>query len=294
MSQILDARWSGPTLNEGHFSQLLKLCAERPWLLEKPDALSQLWQESIRANATELMRKLLADFTFVDGSKLESALAQIAQQVCRIWGLDPGETKLFAISDDRAPDGSQGILNALKLAFAAFPGWTEGGNFANSLVGFNKSSANVKQIVLVDDFIGSAHTISRRVDWAKMRLARLDRADSKIYVVGLAGMEDAKYVLTSLAIEGYFAPMWLDRAITDRHPPSLVAEAVQAMIRLERGLAAKCGTTELSSLSFGYAKSEATFAVRGYSIPDNVFPIFWWPLSATEQHRAPLFQRIQK
>ena len=44
---------------------------------------------------------------------------------------------------------------------------------------------------------------------------------------------------------------------------------------------------------FGYEKSESLFVLENSNIPNNVFPVFWWPFNLEgERKRITIFKRL--
>jgi hypothetical protein len=105
-------------------------------------------------------------------------------------------------------------------------------------------------------------------------------------------MESAKTVFDSLPIEGYFACIWLSRGISDAYVGDTLVERTQSMIELEALLAESFRGRKLSLYNFGYRRSEALYSLEAYNIPNNVFPIFWWPSLKSGKPRNTMFKHF--
>jgi len=49
----------------------------------------------------------------------------------------------------------------------------------------------------------------------------------------------------------------------------------------------------LNQYHLGRKESESLFWIRNRSIPNNVFPIFWWKLNKKKSSRKPLFHHAK-
>jgi hypothetical protein len=214
---------------------------------------------------------------------------KVVEHIEKVWGLCPGNTKIVALSEGTEADGSQMFLQSLKNKFEA-PGWTEA-NFINTLpVGMHKA-VNGDNLVLVDDFIGTGSTAERKVKWLSNKLAERGIQNVKTYLVTTAGMKFARSRLDNLEIE-YYSPSWLKKGISDRFDGYERSDAIAWMKHLEHKLA-KCKKQEECVYTLGFGGSESLYAIEAFNVPDNVFPVFWWPTLANGQARRPLFRRLK-
>lgn len=102
-------------------------------------------------------------------------------------------------------------------------------------------------------------------------------------------MEFSKEALDKLVIE-YFSYYWLKKGISELVPPQYKTVSLQSMEELEDKLLKKYGKRRLPK--FGYKESETLFALESQNIPNNVFPIFWWPYLNDKSERTTFFKRI--
>ena len=85
--------------------------------------------------------------------------------------------------------------------------------------------------------------------------------------------------------------MWLDKGISDYYG-NKVKETLDCMLNLEENLGNEFMGKKLSDVSLGYHKSEALFAIDNLTVPNNVFPIFWWPVLKSNVIRNTVLNRI--
>ena len=197
------------------FNKLVGLSRSKDWLQADREsyALVELWNLCDLRQQQDLICSLLDNYTFINSTDLKEIGHKVVEQIEKVWGLCPGNTKIVALSEGAEADGSQMFLQSLKNKFEA-PEWTEA-NFINSLPIAMHKAVNDDNLVLVDDFIGTGFTAERKVTWLFTELARRGIQNVKSYLVTTAGMEFARSRLDNLGIE-YYSPNWLKRGISDR------------------------------------------------------------------------------
>jgi hypothetical protein len=146
--------------------------------------------------------------------------------------------------------------------------------------------------ILFDDFIGSGSTLYRQANAFVQRLRTENVPDVNVKLMALAGMSLARPNLDQLGLE-YYCPVWLERGISDAYAGPDLQHKTLMMEALEEALALKCGKLKLEKYRFGYKRSESLYCVLGYNVPNNVFPVFWWPQSRSGAVRRPIFNRVQ-
>lgn len=126
----------------------------------------------------------------------------------------------------------------------------------------------------------------------KVENKKINKPDIKIFLVSLACMQGALNVIKSLKIE-FFAPVILKKGISDYYEGKILKNNINNMRNLESKLYPKYKNLRLSNFNFGYGKAESLFAIEGLNVPNNVFPIFWWPLLIEERERNTILKRIR-
>ena len=274
------------TIGSEDFVKLTQLYMTYNWLSYEPEALFDLWCLTDNSDQKDLIEHLIKNFYFIDSRKLTLASVGISNQIEEIWQLSFKNTFLLATCDDRSPDGSQSIIQILKNKFSN--NWKES-NFYNSLpVGANEISDNTN-IIMVDDFIGTGDTIKRKFKYLKDTLINRGLKNVTIRIVSLAAMDFSKEILDELTVE-YYSFYWMKKGINELIDENNRELATQSMEHLEDKLQKKNGQRRLPN--FGYKKSEALYALEAYNIPNNVFPIFWWPFYKGGNSRKTLFKRV--
>jgi len=257
---------------------LVRLSKEQPPLYKNGnrDALISLFGECESKEHFQLLEKLITNFNYLTSADLEKGADKVAEYIISDWGLNPKRTLIAATTDDDKTDGAQVFSKSLEAALARKK---QKYSIKNRL-GFvfnteDLMARSIESIVLVDDFIGTGDKITKLIQRIK------EHIDPKIaiFVASLAGMRfGIKNIETSSKCK-VFCPNQFERGISDSKDINEVKMQIDAMIELERPLIPpmKYPRDEHErSYSFGYGQSEALFILEGYTVPNNVFPIFWW------------------
>lgn len=270
------------------FVKLTQLHLEFEWLTyaHAPEALFELWCLSENNEQQDLIEHLIKNFSFIDGRKLTEASQNLSNQIEAGWDLEPANTFLVATCGDRKPDGSQSIIQILKNKFSV--NWKES-NFYNSLpIGANEIPDN-SNIILVDDFIGTGDTIDRKLKYLNTTIEGRELKNVTVRIISLAAMEFSKEVLKGLGVE-FYSVHWLKKGINELVEDDKREASTKSMEQLEKKLKKEYHGKRLPN--FGYKRSEALYALEANNIPNNVFPIFWWPFYKGGHIRKTLFKRI--
>jgi hypothetical protein len=268
------------------FTRLTSLHLKYEWLTYEPQALFELWCLSENNEQKDIIEFLIKNFSFINGRSLSEGSQIIAKHIENEWNLHSNNTFLVATCDDSKPDGSQSLVQNLKNKFSI--NWKES-NFYHSLpVGVNEIPNN-SNLILVDDFIGTGDTISRKLKYVISTIEKRGFDGISIKIVSLAAMKFAQEVLDSLNVD-YYCVHWLNKGISELVSEEKREVATKSMEELEKKLQKNYHGKNLPN--FGYKKSESLFALESNNIPNNVFPIFWWPFLKGGIPRKTMFKRV--
>jgi hypothetical protein len=276
-------------LDPSDFYKLTELIIECPWIQSEAHSLADLWNLCESPKEEELIIDLIKRFTCLNDVLLKKQCEKVRKFIIEDWELKSDYSFIIAVSDDLEADGSQYFLNLLKGHFAAIPNWKER-NFKNT-IGAIHEIQDSSTIILLDDFIGTGKTIIRKVKWVQKTLLEAGKRKMKIKIVAIAGMEFSKYNLDELNLD-YYAPIWLKKGISDHYEGIELYDAIKSMETLESKLKSKYNNKNLRDFVFGYGRSESLYSINTNSVPNNVFPIFWWPVLSDGLHRKTLFNRL--
>lgn len=283
------------------FRRLFKLSNNNSWIQRKAqqDGLIELWNNCDNDGQRDLVENLIERFHVVNAEEEADLLDAMANQITNVWEFNGNNTYIISRADstsnDDDADGSKQTVVALREPFANIPGWNEN-HFKTS---FAKAIYNVpdnSNIVLIDDFVGTGKTISTKYLWCRKKLNTSGRHNVNVKVCVLAAMNASKDRFDEDGIDhdnNFYTPLWLNRGISDHYYGDDLEHAVNAMNELEGKLYKKVQGKKLEWYSFGFRGSEALFNIRYNNIPNNVFPIFWWPKCSRNSTRSTIFRRFK-
>lgn len=285
---------SSDKMNPGDSFKVSDLLKKQIWLEGVYEALIELWNLCEYKDEQKLIYQLLLNFLCLDFRMANNYCKEISKHVCDEWGMNSESTKIVALCDEESPDGSQFFIQLLKNKFAGRYNWTEK-NFLNNLSTIGQAPYRLKagqNLILIDDFIGTGNTVERKIKWLKSRIKKINKPDIKIFLVSLACMQGALNVIKSLKIK-FFAPIILKKGISDYYEGEMLKNNIHNMKNLESKLHPIYKNLHLFKYNFGYGKAESLFSIEGVNVPNNVFPIFWWPLLMKGRKRNTILQRIR-
>lgn len=291
-TKIQDLPKSTSTIDKDSFWKIYELMKDNDWLEDENEAFIELWNLCDYEQQQELITNLVKRFAFLNSRDLKKYCKDISDQICDIWKISNKSTKIVALSKGKQPDGSQFIIQAIKNDFSSRAKWTED-NFRNSLATIGQAPYQIRNnqtIILIDDFVGTGKTVERKVLWLKGQIDEKRKSGIKIYFVSIACMEVALKKINKLDIL-FYSPLILKKGITDFFKNEDVKRNIEHMLNIESKLLSFYQGQPVPSL--GHGKSESLFAIEGINVPNNVFPIFWWPMLKGQRERNTIFKRIR-
>lgn len=278
-------------IDEIDFERILNLHLEYKWLNYQKTALLELWNLTNSADEKELIEFLIKKFQHVNGDMVDRACSQFVSHIENKWNLSSENTIITAICDNANPDGSQHLIQCMKNKFSHSKGWKEE-NFSNSIaVTAMELVKKDMNIVLVDDFVGTGYTLFRKYNWLLNKVDEQleEKGTTHIKTISLACMEFAKKNIDQVSPDHY-SYLWLKKGISELADEQDKERFTNAMYKLEAKLKPKINRWKLPN--FGFKESESLYALENNNIPNNVFPIFWWPQTIDDEYRNTIFRRI--
>ncbi|WP_282196793.1 hypothetical protein [Alistipes finegoldii] len=270
-------------LHPADFSRMFELCHNYKWLNAKSLEFCELWNMTDNESQKKLIEQLIKKFTYISFDYLDEITKLIAEYISSIWMLTSENAIITAICDNGRPDGSQTIVQNIKNKFR--PSWDKTKIFSNILEAVHILTDNTS-IILIDDFIGTGNTICRKIQYVKDYCIRNNIKNVIIKVVALAVMDFAQKSIVDANVE--ILPYFCLRKGIDSIPNEEERDnATNAMKALEL----KLDQTHLKRYRFGFENSQSLFSLGDNNVPNNVFPIFWWPSNSKKQERNTIFHR---
>lgn len=263
------------------------ISCQKEMLGGKSKALEELYDLCDNEEKESLVKQLLVDFTEMNDDIYSLCLDDMSKYIVN-KGFPLAECMVVAMCHDHLADSSQEVLQDIKLPLELkkFPNK----NYCNRADKcFRKSDKAVKHFFIVDDFVGSGHTVNSRI---KSLSEKANGREYTLHFVIVAGMEHAVKMLKDNGVDIYCS-YTVKRGITDRYSNDQVDGKLALMDDLESHLAERINQTDLALYHFGYRQSEAIFTRRNKNVPNNVFPLFWWKCDNRDNPRTTLFHRVQ-
>jgi hypothetical protein len=271
------------------FDTLVNLSLDLNWLSDETEAFGCLWDICDSTRQKNLVVDLLKRTRVLTSRDLKLICRKIADKIINDWDLKSQDTFIIAITNSNEADGAQSFISILKRAFSGIPNWKEK-NFLNKIGAIQEISSN-SNVILLDDFIGTGKTIQRRVKWVQDKIEEMGKFEIRLKIISIAAMKFAEPILKDLTIE-YFIPILLKKGISEFYQNEELSNAILDMESLENKLASKYNKKALKVFNFGYRKSETLYALEASSVPNNVFPIFWWSKLANGKPMKTIFGRL--
>lgn len=269
---------------------IFSLYAKQSWLCDKEDNLLELLLLCETAEHKKLIIQLLNDFHYLDLKVLGNFLSLIADYIVTDSGFSQDTCQIAAITYDDEADSSQKVLDYIKMQLFE-QGWDDPQTVNRYGATIKNYKEGRKQIIFIDEFVGSAQTILGRIKILKNDI----KEDFDLKFCFIAGMD---YGIKRIEEQGYevFCPLRLPRGISERFKDKDLEQSISNMKDLESKLAQKINDYELSNYSFGFNGAEALYSLDGckWNTPNSVFPIFWWPKLFDNKPRQTLLTRFER
>lgn len=278
-----------PTIPEQDFQQLFSLIRTVQWLEPKMDPLLSLWNLCDDVHQRELLQALFAKFTYVDSHGLHEGTNGMVLHFLNKWEIDAKTTLIVATAGGTDADGSQMLLQLLKSSFPTSGGWEESCFVSTIGQGLHRAKDH-GMVILLDDFIGTGKTAKRKSEWFLNKLKERG-VTCTVRFAALAAMMAAKTTLDQLSIE-YYSFHWLPKGISDNFTGDHLTAHMEAMKGLEKKLGKVWKGKKLNDYHLGFGRSEALFAIESGNVPNNVFPVFWWPKLRPDAERRTILRRL--
>lgn len=283
-------------MKKDDFSLIFNLANKHPWVVEKIEILQHvLFQECKAPEEQSLFLRMLDDFCYVTLQEFSAQIEILAESIVTsnlIKVDDPSKVIVSAMAQDSSPDSSQALIQYIKLKFQNL-GWNniKYSNKIGDIFKIQKEEGFKRNIIIIiDDFLGSGKTALTKVNFFK-GVRYPESFENKIYFGFMYGSKRGVDILKESGVEFEIINI-LKKGISDFEDKELVGNNIELMKKIESNFSGRYGSHSLDECSMGYGGAEALFAVEKQSIPNSVFPIFWWGLYKDQSNRTPLFERF--
>lgn len=279
-------------LSKSQFSAIMKLLGKHDWLKNKSTQLTNLlYDDCENEDEQNLVTDLLDRFVYVTAEQFVEDINSLVLEIVTTPNINPENTIVAAMAADSSPDSSQFLVHHIKGKLQD-NGWgdVEIVNTFGAAFKYSKKNNFIRNnIILVDEFVGSGRTALGRVNEVKNQFHNAKREVNVFVKVVFSSVVGSDY----LAEKGvnFSSIKSIKRGISDFETAEKKDAKINLMLDLEKRLSATAKKHKLDECSLGYGKAESLFSISDQNIPNNVFPIFWWPKRDTGLIRAPLFTR---
>lgn len=277
-------------MNKEKFRLIFELSKKQPWIAEKYKELeSLLWVECDNEDKRDLILELLYRFHYISASKFRTHMQSLSTKIVNDKRLSDSSTQLVAMAADSNSDSSQYLLYSLKPLMEKH-GWRKYKqvNAYGSSYRTYKKNNKLKNIVLIDEFVGSGKTVLGRVKAVREVYEHAGVKDITILVKVIACTRQGLDAALKESIE-IDAEILLEKGISDFYDPAVVTDKIKTMVSLESALLDVYENRYLPSL--GYGGTECLYVRDDGNTPNSVFPIFWWPFLKTGDERKTVLTR---
>lgn len=236
------------------------------------------------ANSEKLVSHLLEKFTFLNNEQYDDSIDSIAQWLDDSGLLTP-DTVFCATSMGHEKDSAQRVLYDVSTALGMRGHLkVRTYNLADKL----HKAEGVRNVVFVDEFTGTGETIAKRIETVGDRFRQAGKDAPAFHAALVAGMAKAMELVGTIS-ESSMAVHVLKPGLSGYLNGADLLEALQQMEVFEDGLEQAFSDRDLPRL--GWGKAEALYSRHRGNCPNNVFPVFWWPLGKGNVPRKPIFPR---
>lgn len=246
------------------------------------EAYYELLAEVSPALGQRLVNDLLKRFILLSNDRAQSFAVELLERVYEAFSRD--ETVFVCATDEDGSDGSEWFLFLLRNAASEHFSVPSSGNF---FVRIDRLYANLpykKNIILIDDFIGSGDKTLRKLKAVEEEYVFSYLESPSVHAASLAGMQRGVDALRNYGSH-VFHCVDVPRGISDfgsnlsRQLDSLRMRQLELLFQRGR------------NYKLGYKRSEALFGIVGHKVPNNVFPIFWENRQLDGSARTTMFHR---
>ena len=283
-------------MTEEEFRTVLKLSKTQSWVGEKNDEICELlFNDGVDSEQRSLLIDLISRFEYLNNDKYAECIVFLAEDIISDPNMKDSNTIVVAMAADSSPDSSQKVLYDLKPVFEKNE-WRKYKkiNLFGSIYKNYKTypkPVKYKNIVLVDEFMGSGQTALGRVREVRRVFERAGINDIRIKVKVLVATEQGLNYMSECG-EEVSSVIVINKGISDHYTHEVGPLKIQKMLDLEGSLQDSFNDELLPHL--GYGGTESLYCRDGGNTPNNVFPVFWWPKDEHGKERKRVLIRAME
>jgi hypothetical protein len=253
------------------------------WLMKERfcNGLKTLFNEANTDDELEVVKHVLKTLTYCQSEDLVQAGAEAARQIEDVWKLSPRDTIIVGVAKQGQTCGSTAYVRCIENSLPR--GWSSEKSIWTTIDSAFQERNDRVNLVVVDDFVGTGEKLASLFE----RLRKSSNTSTYIvHACTFAAMECGRNHLDEALDQRFIAHLVLQKCISDLLQEPQRSAMLSAMVSLEGKIFSKP-----SEYSLGYKKSEASFYLESFNIPNNTFPVLWKDTYANRAQRAALFSR---
>ncbi|MDX1525892.1 MAG: hypothetical protein R3273_06595 [Pseudidiomarina maritima] len=280
-------------MTKEEFQIIYNLSSQQPWLVGKDEVLIDLlFEEAKEPGQRTLLIELISKFLYLNHDNFATSLFELAQSITTDPTLSDETTAVVALTRSSKSDSGQFVLYSLKPLLSEL-GWNKfiDCNSADRCYKKVKQSTSIRNVVLVDEVIGSGSTVLLTY----RDLQKVFRENGLDVTIKIKSIIACQQGIDSILAEGVDLECIhsLKKGISDSYTSDRERGLkLDCMRQLENALEPKIGDRELPSL--GHGGTEALYCREGGNTPNSVFPVFWWPEFRGTRERKTILHRARK
>lgn len=276
-------------VSKNTLEKIFDIIKVHPWLVNKSNAvLSLICNDCSCSQHQDLLVDLIERVCYLSYSKYVECLKELVLEIVTDPNLKDYETQIVAMCADSSSDSSQYILQDSKVFFEEY-GWYDHvlTNHCFHALREYKKNTKLKNIIIIDEYIGSGDTASKRVARVQSDFSSIGvevNVNVKVVAASSCGLNylDSKGVNASAVIV-------LKKGIDDYYNRDIVNSKLAMMLQIEDILLEEYKKIEMPTL--GFENTQSLYYRENGNTPNNVFPIFWWPFYHDGKRRDTIFTR---
>lgn len=236
-------------------------------------------RECTDQNSLDALEYILSNLRYCTSSDLEEGAIEAADVTLNQWKLNPADTILTGVAERGKTCGSSAYVRAIETRLPR--SWKD--SIHTTFDSAFRHRNEKRNLLLVDDFVGSGEKISTRID---RLLSNPKTKDYQIHVISFAGMDSGLTAIADKINNRLHSHLILEKCFKNVTPAEKLSAFYSSIDSFEKNIFDQPG-----KYSLGYAHSETAFYLEGFNIPNNNFPILWWEEYANKSERITLFRR---
>lgn len=274
------------------YEELTEIYFKNEWIRKGTnfEGFEDLWFDFDSKRSKYILKRLISNFKYIEQEEAKIETKKILKSAINEWGIKPEDTLFIAFKLEDISDGSGIILNFVRPILKEIDkDWSNKNLYTDLNPGLLAASKidGIKNIVLIDDFVGTGSTAINRINITKDNTI-FKELNLKLFVFSLGGMKAGKKLINEAEVD-FVSTYLIDKGTTISFPADENEDVRKDIIKMEQILynKKKC----LEKYSLGYEKSEALYSWNVFNIPNNNFSIFWWNRYKNGDTRKTMFTR---